>query len=98
MARLAALVPRPRFNLTRFDGIFAPNSKHREKIVPRRAADKLDSDKPLAPMTWPLPHIRVLRGTWTPVQWSQRLKRVFSIDIETCPEAGPPDSQPCSAA
>ena len=39
-------------------------------------------------MSWPLPHIHVLRGTWTPVQWAQRLKRVFSIDIETCPDCG----------
>jgi len=30
IARLAALVPRPRLNLTRFHGIFAPNCKHRD--------------------------------------------------------------------
>jgi len=34
IAHLAALVPRPRLNLTRFHGIFAPNFKHRHKIVP----------------------------------------------------------------
>ena len=33
MARLAALVPRPRLNLTRFHGVFAPNSRHRQRIV-----------------------------------------------------------------
>ncbi len=52
IARLAALVPRPRLNLTRFHGIFAPNAKHRCKIVPRRPRGKVDSDKPLAPMSW----------------------------------------------
>jgi hypothetical protein len=31
----------------------------------------MDSDKPLAPMSW-----------------AQRLKRVFAIDIETCPDCG----------
>ena len=71
IARLAALVPRPRLNLTRFHGIFAPNFKHRDKIVPRRPRGKVDSDKPLAPMNW-----------------AQRLKRVFKIDIEHCPECG----------
>jgi hypothetical protein len=71
MARLAALVPRPRLNLTRFHGVFAPNCKHRARIVPHRARGRVDSDKPLAPMSWP-----------------QRLKRVFQIDIETCPECG----------
>jgi hypothetical protein len=29
IARLAALVPKPRVNLTRFHGVFTPNSKHR---------------------------------------------------------------------
>lgn len=71
IARLAALVPRPRLNLTRFHGVFAPNFKHRHKIVPRQPRGKVDSDKPLAPMSW-----------------AQRLKRVFQIDIETCPECG----------
>jgi hypothetical protein len=40
-----ALVPRPRLNLTRFHGIFAPNSRHRHKIVPRRPRGKVDSDR-----------------------------------------------------
>lgn len=71
IARLAALVPRPRLNLTRFHGLFAPNSRHRHKIVPRRVRDRVDDDKPLAPMSW-----------------AQRLKRVFAIDIEKCPECG----------
>jgi hypothetical protein len=52
MARLAALVPRPRLNLTRFHGVFAPNFKHRHRIVPRQPLHKIDADKPTAPMTW----------------------------------------------
>ena len=43
MARLTALVPRPRLNLTRFHGVFAPNFKHRDKIVPRQARGRVDS-------------------------------------------------------
>lgn len=34
LAKLAALVPRPRFNLVRYHGVFAPNSKLRGRIVP----------------------------------------------------------------
>jgi hypothetical protein len=71
MARLAALVPRPRLNLTRFHGVFAPNFKHRARIVPHRPRGKVDNGKPTAPMSW-----------------MQRLKRVFAIDIETCPHCG----------
>jgi hypothetical protein len=33
IARLAALVPKPRVNLTRFHGVFAPNSKHRAWVT-----------------------------------------------------------------
>jgi len=34
IARLAALVPPPRQNLTRFHGVFAPNSPYRARITP----------------------------------------------------------------
>ena len=51
IARPAALVPRPRSNLTRFHGVFAPNCKHRESVVPKRKPRHEKPDKPLAPMT-----------------------------------------------
>ena len=49
IARLAALVPRPGLNLTRFHGVFAPNFKLRKRIVPRRPGGTVDRDKPVAP-------------------------------------------------
>jgi hypothetical protein len=36
IAKLAALVPKPRGNLTRFHGVFAPNSKHRCHVTSAR--------------------------------------------------------------
>jgi hypothetical protein len=36
IARLAALVPKPRVNLTRFHGVFAPNSKYRVQVTSAR--------------------------------------------------------------
>ncbi len=36
IARLAALAPKPRVNLTPFHGVFAPNSKHRIQLTPAR--------------------------------------------------------------
>ena len=36
IARLASLVPKPRVNLTRFHGVFAPNSHHRVTITPAK--------------------------------------------------------------
>ena len=35
-AELAALVPKPRINLTRFHSVFAPNSKHRALVTPAK--------------------------------------------------------------
>jgi hypothetical protein len=38
IARLAALVPKPRVNLTRFRGVFSPNIKHRVLVTRARWA------------------------------------------------------------
>jgi Putative transposase len=46
IARLAALVPKPRVNLTRFYGVFAPNSKHRTGITPARRGKGKQSKVP----------------------------------------------------
>jgi len=36
IARLVALVPKPRVNLPRFHGVFAPNSAHRARVTPAK--------------------------------------------------------------
>ncbi|MGA7799578.1 MAG: IS91 family transposase [Gammaproteobacteria bacterium] len=77
IARLAALVPRPRVNLTRFHGVFAPNSKHRAMVTP---AKRGKGNKARVPDEPPTPAER--RAS---MSWAQRLKRVFGIDIESCP-------------
>ena len=82
IARLAALVPKPRVNLTRFHGVFAPNSKYRALVTPGKlgkgnkstATDETQEQTPIE-----------RRAAMT---WAQRLKRVFNIDIETCRECG----------
>jgi hypothetical protein len=80
IARLAALVPKPRVNLTRFHGVFAPNSKHRALVTP---AKRGRGNKARVVEERPSPAER--RASMT---WAQRLKRVFNIDIETCSECG----------
>jgi Putative transposase/Transposase zinc-binding domain len=84
IARLVALVPKPRVNLTRFHGVFAPNSAHRAQVTPAkrgkgnkaRMADAVEDTTPAE-----------RRAAMT---WAQRLKRVFNIDIETCNSCGGP--------
>jgi hypothetical protein len=36
ISKLASLVSKPKVNLTRFHGVFAPNSKHRILVTPAR--------------------------------------------------------------
>lgn len=59
LAKLAALVPRPRVNLTRYHGIFAPNSKLRARLVPgrprKKRAHKPDLSNPPSLTTQPEP-------------------------------------------
>jgi hypothetical protein len=82
MERLASLVPRPRVNLSRYHGIFAPHAKYRKLITPKPPqevatdADKCeaaDSDKPKSKYR---------------IHWAQLLKRVFGVDLETCVKCG----------
>jgi hypothetical protein len=46
IGKLAALVPPPRANLTRFHGVFAPNSRYRSRVVPGSQARNADEEKP----------------------------------------------------
>ena len=72
MGRLAALVPRPRANLTRFHGVFSPHNKLREHVVPQKSVEEQEDPKPKA----------------YSMTWAQRLKRVFAIEIEKCEKCG----------
>ena len=82
IARLAALVPRPRVNLTRFHGVFAPNSKHRALVTPAKRG-KGGKPKDAEDQDEKTPAQRHVAMTW-----AQRLKRVFDIDVETCRVCG----------
>jgi hypothetical protein len=94
IAKLAALVPKPRVNLTRFHGVFAPNSKFRVRVTP---AKRGRGHKPRQPTgeNWldKTPAERHVAMTWM-----QRLKRVFSIDPEAAssrPMRGAPGRPHC---
>src|SRR5690606_1909950 len=79
IARLAALVPKPRAHQIRYHGVFAPASPDRARVVPRtRAAVAGECGE--ASVT---DRQRALALTW-----AQRLKRVFAIEIETCRRCG----------
>lgn len=81
IAKLAALVPKPRVNLTRFQGVFAPNSKHRARVTPAKRGK--GSQKVTEGQDEKTPAQRHVAMTW-----AHRLKRVFGIDVETCRVCG----------
>ena len=79
LSRLAALVPSPGVNLTRYHGVFAPNHRLRAQIVPARRGRGSGGGRADAPGGVPK-HV--------PLGWAARLKRVFGIDIQRCEQCG----------
>ena len=82
IARLTALVPKHRVNLTRFHGLFAPNSRYRGRVT-RALRGRGGRHLATGDLDEPTPVER--RASMT---WAQRLKRVFNIDIEPCQACG----------
>ena len=84
IAKLAALVPKPKVNLTRFHGVFAPNSQHRIQVTPARRGKKRKKTSS-SDTDWLDKNPEERHQAMT---WMQRLKRVFNIDIENCEKCG----------
>lgn len=72
IARLAALAPKPRVNLTRYHGVLAPNHRWRRLVTPAKRGKDV---QPIANAEVRSPSERHAAMTW-----AQRLKRVFKID------------------
>ena len=80
IARLAALVPKPRVNLTRYHGVLAPNHRWRGLVTPARRGRGVKSISNA--------QVRSPGERHAAMTWAQRLKRVFNIDIEVCSRCG----------
>lgn len=77
ISKLAALVPMAGANLTRFHGVFVPNSQYRAQIIKRPDENKASEQE-----------VRTESEKRAAMTWAQRLKRAFSIDIEICEVCG----------
>ncbi len=77
VARVAALVARPRAHLMRYHGVFAPNARHRALV--------LTTLRPRSTRAHDEPKARASRAAMTCMQ---RLRRVYDIDISVCPRCG----------
>ena len=80
LQRLAALVPRPRLHLIRFHGVLAPHAKLRAQVVPGAPVSVPEGCDHHAQAAHPEAAARM--------SWACLLKRVFDLDIESCPRCG----------
>lgn len=91
LARLAAIVPPKRFNLTRYYGCFCPNAKERKTVValikPAEPAEKQHVPEPTiegeaessSEPTEPI-------SARYRMSWSICLRKTFGIDVMVCPQ------------
>jgi hypothetical protein len=91
LARLAALVPRPRVNLIFYHGVLAPRARLRAAVVSYRAAPAVEP--PPAASVAPAPDVPIARRPaslpprrgWT---WAQLMQRAFDVDVLACRACG----------
>jgi hypothetical protein len=91
VARLAALVPPPRFHLVRYAGVLAPGARLRARIVPEPPEGNSGALVPQAgegkgsdAMPVPAPAAR------RPCPWAELMRRVFAVDVLECPRCHGP--------
>ena len=94
--KLCVLVPPPRFNLTRFHGVLAPNHRLRALVVPSPHADANPTPQQLRLFTANgLPSRTPRRRDGKPraeprprMPWALLLKRTFGVDVLVCERCG----------
>ena len=70
LAKLAALVPRPRAHLVCYHGILAPNAKQRSQVVPRAGPQRRHRKEPAADR--PVVATRRADMPTGPLSWMER--------------------------
>ena len=95
LKRLACLIPPPRAHLIRYHGVFANRSPHRTHLPapPRpKAAPATDETQQRQQPTDAREQDAQLDSEPAPksarLRWAQLIRRVFKIDVETCPHCG----------
>jgi hypothetical protein len=83
-------VPTPRAHQLTYHGVLAPASAWRDLVVPKRApASTSPSCGPLAPNSPTAPSTSA-RSRSSRSTWAELLRRVFAVDVLTCPHCGGP--------
>jgi hypothetical protein len=92
LARLAALVPPPRYPLTRYHGVLGPASRWRKSVVPRpREPSPSTVERPtnvLSARHWARLRNGLDLAPEGRICWATLLRRTFAVDVLTCPSCG----------
>jgi hypothetical protein len=83
--KLIALVPIPRFHLTRYYGVLASRSPHRRVLPDLPQANESQATPPAPPSHGPG---KRKKGGKKRLTWAALLKRTFKIDVLTCSGCG----------
>lgn len=87
LSKLAALIPRPRYNVVKYHGVLAPNSTLRSCIVPEQRKKRKNKGK-----SGEKDNVSFVTQSkedlLAPLTWAQRLTRVFRIDSGQCQRCG----------
>jgi len=75
ISRLAAMVPFPYFNTTRYQGVLASHHSWRSRIVPKPALAQTTCEHEAKG--------KKTASTYRP--WAELLSRTFALDVEQCP-------------
>jgi hypothetical protein len=86
MEKLVALIPQPRKHLTRFHGVLGPHHRLRSQIVPPPPPE--ESKDAMTGIKTPAEEPSVRKRDPRRLSWSELLKRVFRVDLSTCPDCG----------
>lgn len=78
MSKLTALIPRPKTNVIRFHGVYAPNANLRSRVVP--PDEDAEPQNACGHEGESEPAYRRHR-----LLWAELLARVFSVDVFKCP-------------
>jgi len=85
--RLAAIIPPTRFNLIRYHGVLAPNSKVRPHIIPK-SKEQQEEEKAVNEYPENETEEQAAAKKRNRLTFAQLLKRLFKIDIEKCKKCG----------
>ena len=88
LSRLYALVPPPRFHMTRYYGVFASRHRLRARVIPSSPQPHAPTQLPLLFRTALPEGLREATAIPRRIGWAHLLARVFAVDVTVCSKCG----------